>query len=256
MASLGTLPDNISLLHALDSIGENVLIADTDYTITWMNSNASRLFSHIAPLYNITDVNEMIGMNMNAFHKNPARQEGIMETLTHEHRARINIRELFIADIVITPIKETGGRIEGYIVMLQDVTTKAEEEKRKEAMIEAMSVPMMSIWDKTISLPLVGEFTEERGSRMTASVLRECTENNLEYVLIAMNGIREFDETIRWNIQQLVDCLKLVGTECVLVGIKPSLAMTMRDFDPEIRTFSSAYQGLQYIMKKQAEDEK
>ena len=46
------------------------------------------------------------------------------------HRARINIKNKFIADIVITPIKsiqDQNQKIEGYMVMLMDVTSQADE---------------------------------------------------------------------------------------------------------------------------------
>lgn len=250
MSSLGTLPESISLLHAMDSIGENIIIADLDYNITWMNKEAVLLFSKIAPLYHISDPEEMIGMNMSNFHRNPPHQENVMSRLTETHRTRITIKDNFVTDIVVTPIFGPLREKEGYIVMLQDVTTRAEEEARREKMIEELSVPILRIWDKTIALPLVGTFTKERGSMLVTRLLQECTDSDVEYVLLALDGIEEYDDALQYSIQHVFDCLQLVGAECIIVGVKPKLAMTFQRVNKYVRTFHSSYQGLQYIIAK------
>ncbi|SDO44364.1 RsbR, positive regulator of sigma-B [Alkalicoccus daliensis] len=252
MDAVGRMPKDISLIHALNSIGENVIVADLDYTITWMNVNAVKLFKQIAPLYDIEQVSDMIGMNMNRFHRNPAHQEYIMKNLDEVHKTRIVIRDTLVTDIIITPIKGSDGIAEGYVIMLQDVTTRAEEERRNEKLIAELSVPILHIWDNTIALPLVGSFTEDRGKALVSKVLEECTEKNTEYVLLALNGLDEYDDALQYSIRYLYDCLKLVGTECIIVGITPKLAMTFGEVDKNISTFSTAHQGLHYIISQSA----
>ena len=248
MAFIGKLPGNISLLDALDSIGENIIVADLNYNIAWMNSNAVELFSHIGPLFKISEVKELLGMNMSQFHHNPNYQQKIMDELIKVHRARINIRDSFVADIVITPIKCDSGNIQGYIVMLLDVTTKAEEEKKKENLLKELSVPILHIWEKTIALPLLGEFNENRGDDMISCVLKECTSYDIEYVLIDFSGVHNFDDGIDQKVQELRDCLQLIGTECILVGITPKLAMAFGEVNKNMHTFSTSHAGLRYII--------
>ncbi|MGK7378924.1 STAS domain-containing protein [Planococcus sp. 1R117A] len=258
MAAIGTIPDNISMLNALDHIGETILIADNTYTIRWMNSEACRLLTDIAPLYGIKDCKEFLGMNMDAFHAYPARQRDMMSNLTETHRARINIRNEFVTDIVITPIKDNGEMISGYIVMLMDVTTQAEEQKRSEKLIKELSIPILHIWEKTIALPLIGEFDRYRSDELIAVVLMECADKNIEHVLVDLSGITEFETQIRYQIQMMTDSLKLIGTNCILVGISPKLAMSIVSLESTTRTFSSAYAGLKHIieLQKQNENEK
>ncbi|MFC7371368.1 hypothetical protein ACFQPF_06750 [Fictibacillus iocasae] len=115
--------------NVLDSIGENIIIADKSFTIRWMNAYAARLFEVVVPLYGLSSPEDLIGMSMDRFHKQPSYQQHIMENLTEGHRARIKIKDRFVADIVVTTIKNEINEIEGYVVMLMDVTTKAEEER-------------------------------------------------------------------------------------------------------------------------------
>jgi anti-anti-sigma regulatory factor len=249
--AIGSLPDKISALNALDSIGENILIADKDYNIRWMNSCAVKLLSHVAPLFGLSNAEEILGVNMDQFHQQPKYQQRIMKQLSGSHRARITIKNRFVTDIVITPINDKEDQLQGYVVMLMDVTTKAEEDKEKEKLIQALSIPMITIWEKTIALPLIGKFDKERADRVNESVLKECTSNGIQYVLIDVSGLYEFENETKDELQKLNDCLRLIGTKCVIVGITPTLAMTAGDISSSILTFQTAYAGLQYIIKSQ-----
>ncbi|MGJ9381879.1 RsbR, positive regulator of sigma-B [Salipaludibacillus sp. CF4.18] len=254
MASIGKLPENISLLHALDSIGENIIVADVNYNIAWMNSHATELFSKVITLFDIPDLQDLLGLNMGRFHRDPNYQKKIMDELTEVHRARINIRNRLVADIVITPIKTEAEKIEGYIVMLLDVTTKAEEEKKKDNLIKGLSVPIMYIWEKTIALPLIGDFTQERGESMISSVLKESSSNDIDYVLVSLGGLNKFDDGVQSSIKTLNDCLQLMGIECILVGITPKIAMTFGENNKQMRTISTSHEALKYIIKKQSRE--
>ncbi|WP_100406962.1 STAS domain-containing protein [Bacillus solitudinis] len=243
------IPINISGTDALNSIGENIIISDRDYNITWMNSKATKSLSAIAPLYGLKNADDLIGLKMDFFHKKPNYQRRVMAELEDGHRARINIQGKFDADIVVTPIKgnENPEQIEGYMVMLMDVTTQAEEEKKKEKLIQDLSVPILKIWDKTIALTLVGELDLQRGETVIATVLEECVTKGIEYVVISLIGINSFDDSVRQNLQKLYDSLKLIGVECIIVGIKPKLAMNIRELS-NILTFSDANAALKYII--------
>ena len=251
MTGIGKIPENISLLKALDRIGETILIADTSYRICWMNSEACRLLAEIAPLYGIEDYQELIGMNMDRFHKFPENQKKMMDALKEDHRTRITIRNEIVTDIVISPIKDEGEEIQGYIVMLMDVTTQAEEQKKKEKLIKELSIPILDVWDRTIALPLIGEFDKARSDQLIATVLVECSNKNIEYVLVDLSGITEFEFQVRYQIQMMTESLSLIGTQCILVGISPKLAMSIVSLDSGTRTFSSTYQGLKHIMELQ-----
>lgn len=251
MTAIGTIPEGISLLNALDHIGETIMIADEAYNIRWMNSEAHRLLSKVVPLYGMEDTRELIGMNMDAFHQQPARQREKMKHISKMHRARITIKNEFVTDIVVTPVKGEDREIAGYIVMLMDVTTQAEELKRNEQLIKDLSIPILHIWHKTIALPLIGEFDRHRSDELLAKVLMECANRNIEYVLLDLSGVTEFENEIRYQIQMMTDSLKLIGTDCILVGINPKLAMSIVSLETCTPIFSTAHAGLKYIMELQ-----
>ncbi|MFX3673745.1 MAG: STAS domain-containing protein [Paenisporosarcina sp.] len=251
MNEMGAIPKDISVLHALNSIGETIIIADKQFYIRWMNRNASDLLTFIAPLYQLENSQAFIGLNMDFFHQRPEHQQRVMININDNHRTRINIRNRFVADIVVTPIKNDANEMEGYVVMLMDVTTKAEEEKKKEMLIKELSIPILHVWENTIALPLIGEFDTERANLLITSVLMECSSSRVEYVLIDFSGLQTFEHEVQFHIQKLYDCLKLIGAKCILVGIKPNLAISMGALERDIPTYSTTYAGLEAIIATQ-----
>lgn len=248
MKEVGTVPVGISERNALNSIGENIIIADHQFYIRWMNSNASNLLTILAPLYQLKNSEAFIGLNMDFFHERPEHQQRVMGNLDKNLRSRITIRNRFVTDIVVTPIKDDSADISGYIVMLMDVTTKAEEEKKKELLIKKLSIPILHVWENTIALPLIGVFDRDRAELLITSVLKECSTNRVTSVLIDLSGLQTFEEEVQFHIQKLYDCLKLIGTKCILVGIKPQLAISMKSLERDIDTYSTAHAGLKAII--------
>lgn len=247
MKNLGSLPENIPALNILDSLGENIIVSDKQYDIVWVNVKAASLLSQVVPLFGINDVSQIIGMNMSRFHKDPSRQEKIMGKLTGTHRARITIKNHFVADIIVNPVY-SNEEIIGYVALLQDVTTKAEEEKRKEQLIQDLSIPILKVWDSTIAIPLFGSFDIDRGELLLSRVLDSCTSNGNQYVLIDVSGLTEYNAETAAYIKKLYDTLRLVGAECIIVGISSELAVKFSEHKFTFSTFATAQQGLEFIL--------
>lgn len=252
MQAIGTIPEQISLLEALDSIGETIIIADVDYVIRWINTEACGLLDEIAPLYGLAECGDMIGKPMDFFHGNAGEQRRIMEGLTKPHRNRITIKDTFITDIVITPIRGRQERqVDGYIVMLLDVTTQAEEELKKAELIKELSTPIVNVWHETIVLPLIGEFDQERFDDLIVKVLMECVEKRRTYVLADLSGMHTMETDIQHYLQKLVDSLRLIGADCYLTGINTAIALSLATANINTKTFGTVHAGLEYIMEAQ-----
>lgn len=92
MNEVGSIPNDISVQKAINSIGENIIIADKEFNIRWMNSSASALLSEIAPLFQLIGSHDFIGKSMDFFHENPKHQRHVMKTLGSKRRSRITIK--------------------------------------------------------------------------------------------------------------------------------------------------------------------
>jgi len=91
------------------------MIADTDLNITYMNSGVMELLTEAEkelqqelPGFSVA---ALVGRNIDAFHKNPSHQRGLLAKLTTVHRANIRVGTRTF-DLVATPLfDESGARL-------------------------------------------------------------------------------------------------------------------------------------------------
>ncbi|PKR77671.1 RsbR, positive regulator of sigma-B [Halalkalibacillus sediminis] len=250
MYSLGTLPSFVKEEKLLNAIGENIIFADENYDIVWLNSSAVNLLKKVISLFDVDSVEDIIGISMDHFHKEPAYQRELMDPLTTSHKARINIKDTYITDIVINPIKD-NDEVKGYVVMLMDVTTKAQEEERKENLIKELSVPVMDIWEKTVAVPLVGTFSNKRIDFVILKLLNVCKEKDTDYLLLDVSGVTELIEKTGSQLEKMITALNTMGTEVIIVGISPKLAIHLKNYSFNAKFISSTKEATKYIMAVQ-----
>ena len=107
---------------ALDALRTNVMMADNDLTITYMNPSAIALMREAEadlkkelPRFNVAT---LIGSNIDIFHKNPSHQQKLLATLQKPHSATINLGPRTF-DLLVSPLTENGRRI-GFVVEWAD----------------------------------------------------------------------------------------------------------------------------------------
>src|SRR6266576_4777650 len=112
---------------ATDLLSANVMIADTDLTITYMNRAVIGLLkeaeSDIQKDLPRFSVATLIGSNIDVFHKNPAHQRQMLANMTTTHRATIRVGGRSF-DLVATPLKTKDGKRVGTVVEWNDAALR------------------------------------------------------------------------------------------------------------------------------------
>ena len=122
------LSDDKSLYSSLDRLGTNILIADIDLTLIYMNQKSKKTLSAISHVIQSEfhlSVDELVGQSIDRFHKGAAKERvrAIMRNSANfPHRATISLAGIKL-DLNINTI-ETHGQIAGYVVNWEDVTEK------------------------------------------------------------------------------------------------------------------------------------
>ncbi|SHN18573.1 hypothetical protein [Gracilibacillus kekensis] len=226
MTSIGTLSSFSDAKKILEAIGENIIVADVNYNIVWINPKAVNLLTKVISFFDVEKVEDIIGINMSHFHRNPDYQKKIMDNLLDTHSSRINIKNEYVADIIINPIK-SDKTIVGYVVMLMDVTTVVEEEQRKEEIIQELSAPILHVWDNTLAIPILGIVDKSRFKIILKKLIKQCEQEDTEYVIIDFSGIKKWNKELPNKINEMSSCLSLMGIEAFMVGVKPELAQSL-----------------------------
>lgn len=113
------------LLGALEATTTNVMIADADRKIIYMNKSVERMLrSAEADLRQALphfSVDTVVGSNMDIFHKNPAHQQALLEKLTNTYVGNIVVGSRHFR-LVANPIFTEDGKRLGSVVEWLDRT--------------------------------------------------------------------------------------------------------------------------------------
>lgn len=129
--------ENLRIRQGLDVCQTNVMLADADMNIVYMNEAVTQMLSgHEATLSRLLPsfkVSELVGTCVDVFHQNPAHQRGIIADLQQPYSTRLPLEDLTF-DLTATPIRDKNGEMIGVAVEWVDMTqtlARQEEERRQ-----------------------------------------------------------------------------------------------------------------------------
>ena len=141
MAEAKQLADeNLRIKLALDGATAPVMIADNNRDIIYMNRSVIDVLSEAEAdmrkaLPNFS-VRNLMGTNIDSFHKNPMHQKNILASFTSTHKATINIGSR-IFDLNANPIFNQGGERLGSVVEWNDRTAEVNAMNEVTGLVEA-----------------------------------------------------------------------------------------------------------------------
>jgi methyl-accepting chemotaxis protein len=109
---------------AVDSVSSNVMIADNDGKIVYMNKGTARFLKDAEAEFRKDlphfDVSKIVGQNIDIFHKNPAHQRNLLANLKSTYSANVRIGGRPVR-LVANPAIAPGGDRVGSVVEWVDV---------------------------------------------------------------------------------------------------------------------------------------
>lgn len=129
----------IRIKVALDNVTTNVMMADADLNVTYMNRAIVKMFSNgesqIKNQLSNFELKKLIGSNIDGFHKDPSHQRNLLANLTTTFRSSISIGGRFF-DLIANPIISEKGERLGSVVEWSDVTNELAVQKEIETIID------------------------------------------------------------------------------------------------------------------------
>lgn len=130
------------ILGALETATTNVMIADVDRKIIYMNKSVEKMLrvaeSDIRSVLPHFAVDKILGSNMDIFHKNPAHQMKLLETLTTTYTSNIVVGKRHFRLIANPIFSKEGARI-GSVVEWLDRTQEVAVESEVNNLVDAAS---------------------------------------------------------------------------------------------------------------------
>ena len=106
---------NLRVRTGLDAVRSNILVADQDYNVMYMNPALQGMLREAEPELRKAlpqfDSSKLIGANMDFFHKDPPHQRQILDSLTGTHESFFTIGTQHFHHIVTPVIDKHGKRV-------------------------------------------------------------------------------------------------------------------------------------------------
>jgi methyl-accepting chemotaxis protein len=132
----------LRILEALENVSANVMVADAENNIIYMNGAVKTLFtnaeSELKKELPGFDASALIGSNIDQFHKNPAHQRDLLKDLKGTYESEFKISD-FVLSVTANPIVNSSGERLGTVVEWTDLTEQRNAEHQIQGLIHGAS---------------------------------------------------------------------------------------------------------------------
>ncbi|MCB1906375.1 MAG: CZB domain-containing protein [Rhodocyclaceae bacterium] len=132
--------ENLRIRNALDRASVNLMLADGDGCISYVNDAVVRMLRAAEPELRKSlpsfSADRLLGANFDQFHKNPAHQRGLLANLTETHSTEIKVGKLQM-QLKASPVVDGEGRRHGTVLEWKDRTAEAATEQELATLVEA-----------------------------------------------------------------------------------------------------------------------
>jgi rsbT co-antagonist protein RsbR len=114
------------------------------------------------------------------------------------------------------------------LVMVENFIRSREEtiRQQREDMME-LSTPVIKVWDKILTLPIIGTLDSRRAQLMTEALLQKIVETNSTIAILDITGVKMMDTLVANHLIKTVTAARLMGARCILTGVSAPIAQTM-----------------------------
>lgn len=123
---------------------------------------------------------------------------------------------------------------------------------RQQEQIREMSIPILPIRKDILVMPLIGVLDHERLAITQSQALAHIERSRATHLLLDITGISMIDSHVAAGLLQIVQAAKLIGTQVILVGVRPEVAQTIVSLGlhlDSIPTFATLQEGLRQLVR-------
>jgi rsbT co-antagonist protein RsbR len=133
---------------------------------------------------------------------------------------------------------------------------KLEFIERQEKAIQALSTPIIQVWDRVLALPIMGALDARRAADMMDRLLGEIVRTRSRFTILDLTGVDVVDTATADHLIKIVKAVELLGARSVITGIRPAVAQTMASLGmdlTQLTTLGNLQEGLKACMRWLAE---
>ena len=126
---------------------------------------------------------------------------------------------------------------------------------QSDAMLE-LSTPVIKLWEDVIAVPLVGTLDSARTQLVMERLLETLVATGAGQAVLDITGVPTVDTEVAQHLLKTVSAARLLGTECIVSGIRPQVAQTIVSLGIEfgdIATKATLADALAYVLDRRGQ---
>jgi rsbT co-antagonist protein RsbR len=166
------------------------------------------------------------------------------------------------------PMRNDAGEVDLMLALSLNVTEqrrgeqvlreKLAEIEAQQQTIRALSTPIVEVWDRVLTLPIIGIVDSARAAEIMDNLLQAVTSTRARFAILDMTGVQEIDDGTASHLLGLIRAIRLLGAEGVITGIHPNIAQTIVDLGVDLAGLvvrASLREALKHCIARLAEIE-
>ena len=122
---------------------------------------------------------------------------------------------------------------------IRDLRVQMDLVKRQALAIHELSTPVLQLWNDVLALPVIGTVDTRRAAEIMERLLAEVVVRKSKYVILDITGVEIVDTKTADHFLKLIRAAALLGTKCILTGIRPAVAQTLVEIGVDLSAITT-----------------
>jgi rsbT co-antagonist protein RsbR len=139
------------------------------------------------------------------------------------------------------------------VVMEIALSEGAEVIDRQRQQLLELSTPVIKLWHRVVAVPLIGTLDSARTQVVMETLLQAIVDQNAVIAILDITGVPMVDTVVAQYLLKTAMAVRLMGSECVISGIRPQIAQTIVQLGidlGDITTRASLADALAWALEK------
>nr|WP_233518260.1 STAS domain-containing protein [Streptomyces corynorhini] len=140
--------------------------------------------------------------------------------------------ELFGSALLVNQLLDSAGALsfETYVEGREEII------RRQSRQLLEVSTPVVRLWRHVLAVPLIGTLDTARTQVVMENLLQAIQEHEAQVAIIDITGVPTVDTAVAQHLMQTVNAVRLMGADCLISGIRPSIAQTIAQLGIDLST--------------------
>ncbi len=124
--------------------------------------------------------------------------------------------------------------------------------ERQAKTIQALSTPIIQVWEGILTLPIVGQVSGARAATIMQTLLEAIVQRRAHHAILDLTGVDTLDAETADHLLRIVRAAELLGARAIVSGIRPRVAQTIVELGVDLAgltTVSDLEEGLKTCLR-------